>query len=492
MHRMPALPIFSTVFLETSMRWSSIACMTLALVLGFAADAAGRCKDKRGKPHVRVRAKTPLRRGPGLNYAVNRFIEKAKCVPFSEVSLDEQWVLIEVGTVLGWVPAKRLTKKSRRRIARVGTSGPVGSGQSRASSRVVRSTVMMERPDANAPVRRVLPKNLRILPLSVTRSGRWTQVRDERGDVGWVASKDIADGAAKRLPRTGAASDRVVRRAAPSRSTRRPDALVAAASPRPSAGEGAADEPEVDAATVSLRPVPSTGTIGLEVTVFGAALNPVHSLDSNGVPGFRRYDLSALAAGTGFEVEARDLGPIDVRLGYTIAFLSGLSSEEAPGAGEAGGMQHDAFVRVGLPFDLGRLRLAPEIGYHFGMFDFDEVLSQQQVLVFLSTQSHVATVGLRAQFALREGWSIDADASGLFGVTQESPQDLGEAGLTFGFAGQAGTRVDVADGIRVVARYAVNYRSTAYSGQAQLDSTITEATLVDLTHGLLAGVAFDL
>ena len=232
---------------------------------------------------------------------------------------------------------------------------------------------------------------------------------------------------------------------------------------------------------------------GLRIGVFGAALNPVHSLDSNGVEAVRRYDLSAFSAGAGLEVDARNLGPVAVRAGYTIAFLSDLTSDEVPGAGGAGGFQHNAYARVGMPFSLWGLQLTPEVGYHLGIFDFDAVLAnQQEQVVFLSTQSHAGTLGFRVQAVLLDGVILDADAAGLLGITQETPRDLGDAGLTVGFSGQLGLRILLTDSLSLLARYAANYRSTSYSGTAQLDETITEATLTDIAHGLLAGVAIDL
>lgn len=449
----------------------------MAAVIGLSATVAEakKCGRKGGRLQVYVKARTPLRRGPGLNYGVATFLEDALCAAYSEVSLDEQWVLIEVGTQLGWVPASRLGKASRRRVKKLGTSGPVGSGQSRSAGRMLRQSVLLERPELDAPVRRVLPENLRVLPIAVTRDGRWTQIRDERGDVGWVASADVVGNSLDKLPRTDDRGTPVV--------VRRDAEAVEEPTVAPSA-----------AASVSTKaPVEDDDPgVSLRVAVFGAALNPVHSLDSDGANALRRYDLSAFSPGTGLDVEIRNLGPVAIRLGYTIAFLSGVSSDDVPDTGEAGGLQHDAYWRIGVQFDLGGVQLTPELGYHLGMFDFDTVLSGQQQVVFLSTQSHAGTAGLRLQAVLLDGFSIDVDAGALLGVTQESPQNLGDPGLTVGFAGQVGGRVALDDTISIVVRYAVNYRTTDYSGEAQLDPSITEATLVDLTHGLLAGVAFDL
>ena len=222
------------------------------------------------------------------------------------------------------------------------------------------------------------------------------------------------------------------------------------------------------------------------------ALNPVHSLDSNGVDRLRRYDLSALSPGGGIDLEVRQLGPVNVRLAYTIAFMSGLSSDDTPGTGEAGGMQHNLYTRVGLPFWIGRVEVTPELGYHFGMLDFDQVLAGQRQVVFLSTMSHAGTLGVRTQAVLLDDLIFDADIGALVGMTEASPAEVGDGGLTLGFAGQVGARYVIGESMSIVAKYAVNYRTTDYTGPGTLDPTITEATLVDISHGLLAGVAFDL
>ncbi len=451
----------------------SCAVATSGVFIGAGEVHAAACKGPR---RVLIRAKTPLRRGPGLNYAVAKFFEKNTCAPYSEVSLDEQWVLVEIGRSLGWVPVKRLSKASRKRLAKRGTAGPIGSGQARSMARVFRQSVLLERPEPRAPVRRVLPENLRVLPLAVTREGRWTQVRDERGDIGWVASEDLVGEGLDALPRTE--TEGVDPRAPAQMGTAR-------------SSKDSKDSKEAPAKVERASRLNRSG-VGLRVALYGSALNPIHSLDSNGVAGIRRYDLSAAAPGTGLEVEVQNLGPLAIRLGYSIAFLNDVTSDDVPGTGSAGGLQHDAYWRLGWPLTVAGVQLTPEVGYHLGMFDFDSILAGQQQVVFLSTQSHTGTVGLRAQALLLDGLVLDVDAGGMLGVTQESPRSLGDAGLTVGFVGQVGVRYYLNDELSIMGRYVANYRSTGYTGQAQLDPTITDATLVDVTHGLLAGVAFDL
>ena len=449
------------------------------------ADAA-RCKNKGGRPQVFIRGKTPLRRGPGLNYGVASFLEKGRCAPYSEVSIDQQWVLIEVGGAFGWVPFGRLNKASRKRLAKAGSTGPVGSGQARGTARVFRQSVLLERPDPGAPVRRVLPENLRVLPLALTREGLWVQIRDERGDIGWVATQDLVGDTLARLPRTETRGGADVRAPASGVQSGRRMALSRGSSSESFGGEEAG-------AVVAESSVLVNDDSRWRFALFGAALNPIHSLDSNGVNGLRRYDLAAFSPGTAVEIEARNLGPIDLRLGYTIAFLSGVEADNIPDTGQASGMQHEAYFRAGLPLAFSGVVITPELGYHFGMFDFDTILDGQlQQVVFLSTQSHLGTLGARLQAVLLDGVILDFDVGGLLGVTAETPRDLGEAGLTLGFFGQVGARIALGDALSLLVRYAANYRTTGYTGVAELDPTITEATLTDIAHGLLAGVAFDL
>ena len=129
----------------------SIGLIVVAAAFFVTEASAAPCKKKGGRARVFVKAKTPLRRGPGLNYGVSKFIEKGRCTPYSEVSLDEQWVLLEIERGFGWVPVRRLSKTSQRKLARTGQTGPIGSGQTRATARLLRQSVMVERPDPRAP-----------------------------------------------------------------------------------------------------------------------------------------------------------------------------------------------------------------------------------------------------------------------------------------------------------------------------------------------------
>src|SRR5687768_9785411 len=53
-----------------------------------AGGTAAKCKET----EVLVKARTPVRRGPGLNYPVGAFLETSRCLAFAERSMDERWV----------------------------------------------------------------------------------------------------------------------------------------------------------------------------------------------------------------------------------------------------------------------------------------------------------------------------------------------------------------------------------------------------------------
>lgn len=448
------------------MRSLSIAIVCAAALVASEADAKGkRCKTKGKAPEVFVEGKTPVRRGPGLNYAVASFLERGRCAPYSEVSLDKAWVLVDVKGKLGWVPTSRLAAKSRERISGIKVeSAPVGSAQSRAYADVTQQTVLLERPDPRSPARRVLPQGLKVLPLAKTEDGLWVHIRDERGDLGWIPTKDLSAGGLAELPNADM------------------EAVAAATTTSTSGGSSFM--------TSTSGPVRSAPTeLAIEGSVFGAALLPVHSLDSNGAGPTRRYDVSALAPGTGIDLTVSKLGPLAIRVTYIAALLTGVSPEENPNIG-VGGFQQDASLSIGFPIDVGAARVTPAVGYALGIFDFDALLPGQSGITFVSTQTHAGTAGARAQYFATKDVRLEGDANLMVGVTSEGPAKLGQAGLTFGGIASAGVSYYVGEALALTARYALNYRTTSYSGAAGLDETITDATLVDFTHGALIGMTF--
>lgn len=450
--------------------------VAVAVALPQAAEAKKKCRSKGKKPEVFVTGKTPVRRGPGLNYPVASFLERGVCAPYSEVSLDKSWVLVDIDDKLGWVPTSRLSAKSRQRISGVKVeTAPVGSGQRRGYASITRQTVMLEAPRPDAPARRVAPQGVEVLPLAKTEDGKWIQIRDERGDVGWVAVADIAGKSLADLPNAD-------------------ESTIAVAPPPGPTSTSTAGGSTSGGGTMSGGRVVGGGTkpagaIRIGASVFGAALLPLHSLDSDGVDAVRRYDVSSFTPGTGVEISLPELGPISLRANYVIGFLVGVEPENAPAVAVTG-TQHDAALRIGFPVDAGSVLLTPEVGYAFGMFSFGSLLPGRVGTTFLSTQTHAGTAGARVQAFVTPSVMLEGDASVLLGFTSEGPLTLGDSGMTFGGVAAAGVQIAVADNIGIMARYALNYRTTSYSGQGTLDETIGEATLVDFTHGALAGMTF--
>lgn len=448
------------------MHGRALVVLSCAITLWTAeADAKGKgCRAKGKRPEVFVEGKTPVRRGPGLNYAVASFLERGQCAPYSEVSLDKAWVLVDVDGKLGWVPTSRLAAKSRELVSGVKVeSAPVGSAQSRAYADVTRQTVMLERPDPRSPARRVLPQGLKVLPLAKTEDGLWVNIRDERGDLGWIPTNDLAAGGLAELPN-------------------------AEVTTVPTSTSTASDS-TFTASSSSSIPRESPTSFAIDAAVFAAGLLPLHSLQSNGEAPTRRYDVSALAPGTGVDITLSELGPIAVRATYLIAFLVGVSPEGNPNIA-VGGLSQDASLSIGLPIDTGAARITPAIGYALGIFDFDALLPGQSGITFVSTQTHAGTAGARAHYFATRDLRLEGDANVLVGVTSEGPATLGQAGLTFGGIAYAGLTYFLSDSLALSARYALNYRTTSYSGAGTLDATIDDAKLVDFTHGALIGMSF--
>lgn len=440
MHNLPAWVVLAT----------AIALPNLAL-----AD----CPALSGKPQVFVKAKTPVRKGPGLNYQVSSFLEKGRCLPFSEVSMDKRWVLIAADETYGWVPMGRLAEVSQAGAQTIAPkTAAVGSGQTRGEARVIKQTILLAGPNKEAGPKRVLPLDLMVVPLTTTPDGDWIEVRDERGQTGWVLARELRGDALADLPIHESMADQ-------------------APTPVP-----------FDSGIVRSRPGRSGVGVALTAAVFAGALAPTQSLDSDGATGRRRYDVAALAPSTTVELEMMDLGPLTARVAYSIAFLTGI---KADGDLAAGGNQHDLRIRAGLPINVGPAVLTPEVGYQLALFDFDSVLSDQPFNVtFLSTTSHLATAGLRLRWFLDRSLQLEADAGGSFGTTSLSPRPLSDGGFTVGAYGTVGAQYFMGDIIGLTMRYILDWRKADYTGGGQLDPTITQGTVSGLSHGLMVGLSF--
>jgi len=335
-------------------------CLTLVLLSAALCTpqlAEAACPAKAGKAQVFVKAKTAVRKGPGLNYQVSSFLESGRCLPLSEVSMDKRWVLVSADETFGWVPMGRLTEGSQAGAQQQAPqTAAVGSGQMRGEVRVVKQTILLADPSKSASPKRVLPADLMVVPITTTPNGDWVEVRDERGQTGWVLTRELRGDALADLPIHEA---------------------MTGLDPDPLPG---------DTGIVRVRPGRSGVGVALTAAVFAGALAPTQSFDSDAISGRRRYDIAALAPSTAIELEMMDLGPLSARLGYGISFLTGISAD---GDLAAGGNQHDFRFKAGLPLNVGPAVIAPEVGYQLAIFDFDSVLQDQPLNVtFLSNTAH--------------------------------------------------------------------------------------------------------
>ena len=419
------------------------------------------------KPEVFIKAKSPLRRGPGLNYGVSAFLERGKCLGLVEASIDESWVLVEGAGVFGWVPVSRLDAVSKEKVAAMKVArAPVGSGQQRGYVWTNATSSLREGSDRRSAQKKVLPQGTPLLPLMVTGDGTWVEVRDDRGEIGWVLATRLRDetGLLAGVPRSTNVLERVE--------------VPVAAEPR----------------TVL---VPMTGRRGvlIDALLLGAAMSPNQTLESNGAMGFRRYELSAFAGGARIEAGTTSIEPLMARVSYAFTIIAGVKPE-----GEAraiSGRQHEARMVLGVPLELGRLRVIPELGYGFWITDLDSDLpGERRGGAFISTQQHAGSAGLSLALALVDALSLDVEAAALVGVTEEripgTAGGLGDSGPTFGALGGVGLRYGLTDDVGLALRWDFRLRRTTYEGISEIDATITEASLQAFDHGLFAGLTFSL
>ncbi|MCB9653168.1 MAG: hypothetical protein H6729_03410 [Deltaproteobacteria bacterium] len=456
-------------------------------------------------PKIKIEAKTPVRRGPGLNYPVVRFLETDHCTSYGRISVNRDWVLVDLGELVGWVPARRLDRSSQLRIqdADLEQASPVGSGDFRDFVTLVAATPLRAEPSATSEARRMIPRGTRVVPLQVTSDDRFVEVRDDRGERGWIDRAALDGARLENVPRTSFDGEAE----GPNANTEAGEGVAVGA-------RGSGDPTTTDAALGSRSGVDHEGADGaeargpaLDIRAFGLAMRPSHRFDSDGVDATRRYQLSSFAPGAGLEVGVGRLGPIALSAGYALTFVLPTGPGGEGGDNKARGIEQEAFFRVGLPIDLGpSLTLTPSLGYFFGEFNFEPALPNAAAVQFLSTDTHAGSLGLRLAYDTNEtnetnetngGLEIRADLHGLIGLTIESPYNLGRAGPGLGATMSAGAGYRLGAGMGVFAEYALTYRRVHYAGAADvdpLDPTITTATLVDLTHGLRVGVSitFDL
>lgn len=507
-----------------SRSWVLAAVLLPGALYGTAARAA--CKQRGDRPQIFVKAKTAIRRGPGLNFQPSSILDDGRCVAMSEVSVDELWVLIEdeEKKLFGWVPASALDSAGRE-LARSASKrdtprGATGSGGERGYVVAKASSSLLARPDPDAEVKKVLPSGARLLALSITADGKWVEVRDDRGELGWIGTRGLVDDGdtLSNLPKAGGAPAAA---SEPAGSSGGAASKRAGASPSgTTAGGGgkgdsskpagpadppgpredlvpAAGEPGLGTSTGASGEVAGPTATGLEIEARVLALGslPNHELDSNGTLGIRRYTVSSFSAGGHVEMIAGPIGDVRVRLGYSFVLLSGLETAAANGQASPltlSGQEHDATLIFGYPIELGALTFTPEGGYAFSLYAMSPTLPGSNVPQFFSLHSHTGRVGAALELDVTEELRLEVDAAALVGTTIEYPFDLGGAGLTIGAAGGAGVRFALAAGLAALLRWDLSYRRAPYSGAAQIDPTITEASLTRFGNGFSAGVALTL
>ncbi len=462
--------------MRSSLRSSAavFAC-ALGLGLGVSVQAAPKCKSA----EVYVESKTPVRRGPGLNYPVASFLEKARCLRLGEASLDKTWVLVKLDEVFGWVPVDRLSSDSQEKVAAMGdtTAAPVGSGQSRGVVVTKQATPLLGEPGADGAAMKTLPLGSKLVALSVTLDETFVEARDERSQVGWVRVEHLESPGAvlELLPRTDSGVDRVMgdQRADPEVPVR--------------------DNIDASPDQQALQSRMSTRVDGLRLTIagFAGAAVPSHSLSSNGADAIRRYDITAMGGAARVEARLEGVLPISGRVGYGLGFLTGLEAEGQ--AGSIGGMSHEISAALELPLSVGaRTRIAPELGYMFLDYGLDTALPGAEVGQFFSTQSHLVTAGLGLFHRFADDIGLEARAAFLGGASDSYPFHLGAPGFSVGALATLAGYLPLSESFELVLRYDLRFRSGGFTGASALDETITEATLSDFVNGLSAGVSWSL
>ncbi len=419
---------------------------------------------------VRVRAKTPVHRGPGLNYPVVQFLEQDGCARLEQVSVDARWTMLRLEASYGWVLTDRLDASGQEAAAAARPdAAPIGSGTERSFGQVVERSVLRERPQTGAPPRRVLPAGVRVLPLQLTADGAWVEVRDDRGDVGWMERAHLAGGTELPL----ASAD------VPGEIGLSEEALSAAA--------------QDDAVRLARRRVGARDEgVHLTVGLFGAAVMPTQRFDSDGGPRNRRYGLSALSGAGSIEVQLTDMGPITARTGYTFGLIDGLATDDNPEQ-SAGGRMHDLVLRFGWPLALGSAVLTPELGYGLAVLDLDPALPGERQVTFVSTATHLGLAGVRFQLPFAERLLLEADAAFAMGSSSPGPGSLGSAGgLAVGGRGSAGVQYMANAAFGVTLRYALEGFSADWSGTGSFDRSLTWASVGELRQALLLGASFSI
>ena len=452
--------------------------MTIVVAGLFWSDPAWTAVCPKGQ--VSIRANTPVRKGPGLNYGVSQFLETSRCAGLEQASMDGQWTLVKLNKSFGWVLTKRLNSSSQRAASRArAQKAPIGSGQERTFAQLKVRAALRTRPRARAKLLRLLLADSRVLLLRLSKNERWAEVRDDRGTTGWVKRVHLKPMEALELPRV-----------------------------RPEIADVSADGGEEEDAFVSERAsnvfrsrsktsragrwLGESSGITLVLGAAGGAYVPMLNLDSDGQLGTRRYEVSALSGGAAVDIQVLGLGPLSLRGNGVLGLISGLTAEEESSE-SVGGSALALSAKLGWPIQLGATFLTPELGYAFDSTNLDNSFPDSGDIVFLSSETHSGLAGLRYQMTFGRAFLIEADLSVMVGTTSTGPRSLGsEGGLALGGRGALGLNYVMSENIGMAVQYRFDGYSASWSGPSTLDETITEATLSEIRQALLLGLTLAL
>lgn len=483
------------------MRHALLGSATLLLTLAYTHPALADCKSG----HVSVK-KTALRRGPGLNYPVSQMIDEGRCWKVLERSTDELWVMVEgAKDTIGWVPASMIDEDDRESLQQTSKNktGPVGSGQERGFVVARTAATLLAEPDVNAESRRVLPAGSKLLALSLSKDGSFVEVRDERGETGWVSSRGLTDEGAvlPTLPRMdGGISGKTTTKE--DRQRKRREKRDREKDPEPD------DEPAIAASTTtrnndvvprdedpafaggSSASLKKSEPLGVQLEVGALAALPNMKLSSNGMAAFRRYAMNAFATGAHVEAKIDATDPLRIRLAYNFVLLTGLAVKDDNKT--VSGQIHDGRLLLGYPVKLDSIRIVPELGYSLQLFAMQPNLPGLTTIQFVSNTLHAFSAGGSLGIAVTDSINVELEAAGLIGTTVETPLDLGVAKISIGARAGLGLGFQIGGGAGVMVRYQLAWRTAPFQGSSTNDPTITQAQLFHFENMFGIGLTFDL
>lgn len=448
--------------------------LTLGVQLLSTSSAWAQCRSN----EVSIRANTPIRKGPGLNYQVAKFLEKPTCARLEQVSVDGNWTLVQLAESFGWVLTERLSEESQALARQERTErAPIGTGIDRQFAQVSKSTSLREAPSEQGRTRRVLPVQSLVLPLRLSGDEQWVEVRDSRGSVGWVFRDDLRGHEMAGVPPVEADEQRAIMDRGMAESE------MASAIP----GEKGVILPP---SLAEKRIVGPTDGVKVRLAAYGGTFIPLLRLASNGASGLRRYNLTALSAGAGVDAQLYGLGSFTARVHYGFGLVQADAQDQA--ATVIGGTSNVVYAMLGWAISTGIGTITPELGYAFESTDVDSNLPDSGV-VFISSQTNAGLAGFRYQTALSNRLYFEANAAFLAGPTTTAPVVLGvDGGLAIGGQGGFGLEYVLSDSFGINFQYRATGWSAEFTGLSGLDDTISQAIITEIRQSILLGISYGL